>query len=183
MLTLKQIKEIRDHLEKAQNPIFFFDNDPDGLCSFLLLARYIGRGKGIAIRSFPEMKEEYFKKVEELNSDYIFILDKPIVSKEFFEEAKKFNLPIVWIDHHDIEDLYIPDFVSYYNPVKNKTKSNEPVTYLCYNITKKKEDMWLAVIGCISDRFIPEFYSDFQKRYPDLSIRSTEAFFTLADLT
>lgn len=32
MLTEKQISEIREHLEKAQNPLFFFDND-DGLCS------------------------------------------------------------------------------------------------------------------------------------------------------
>ena len=30
--TEKQIKEIRDHLDRAQNPVFFFDNDPDGLC-------------------------------------------------------------------------------------------------------------------------------------------------------
>ena len=49
MLSEKQVKEIREHLEKAQNPLFFFDNDQDGLCSFLLLQRYIGRGKGIAI--------------------------------------------------------------------------------------------------------------------------------------
>ena len=31
MLTEKQLKEIREHLEKAQNPVFFFDNDADGL--------------------------------------------------------------------------------------------------------------------------------------------------------
>ena len=92
-------------MEKAQNPIFFFDNDPDGLCSFLLLQRYIGRGKGIAIKSFPEMTDEYFRRVMELNADYIFILDKPVVSKEFFEEVEKFNIPVVWIDHHNIEGL------------------------------------------------------------------------------
>ena len=46
MLTKKQIKEIKEHLDKAQNPIFFFDNDPDGLCSFLLLQRYCEKGKG-----------------------------------------------------------------------------------------------------------------------------------------
>jgi single-stranded DNA-specific DHH superfamily exonuclease len=39
MLNDKQIDEIREHLEKAQNPLFFFDNDDDGLCSFLLLQR------------------------------------------------------------------------------------------------------------------------------------------------
>ena len=73
MLTEKQVKEIHEHLEKAQNPIFFFDNDPDGLCSFLLLQRYIERGKGVAIKSFPSLDASYCRKVEELNADYVFI--------------------------------------------------------------------------------------------------------------
>jgi single-stranded DNA-specific DHH superfamily exonuclease len=176
MLTKKQIKEIKEHLEKAQNPLFFFDNDPDGLCSFLLLRRYIGRGKGVAIKSFPEMNAEYFQKVKELDSDYIFILDKPVVSAAFFEEVKKFNLPVVWIDHHKIEGLVVPKFVNYYNPAVKNPKKNEPVTYLCYKITERKEDLWIGVIGCISDRFVPDFYKEFMKLYPDLSIKSKEAF-------
>jgi len=176
MLTKKQIKEIREHLEKAQNPLFFFDNDPDGLCSFLLLQRYIGRGKGIAVKSFPEMTADYFRKVGELGADYIFILDKPIVSTDFFEEVRTFNIPIVYIDHHDIDKTKIPEFVHYYNPIFNKDKKNEPVTYLCQKITEKKEDLWLAVIGCISDRFFPDFYPDFVKLYLDLSVKSKDAF-------
>ena len=48
MLSEKQMQELKEHLDRAQNPLFFFDNDADGLCSFLLLARYIGRGKGVA---------------------------------------------------------------------------------------------------------------------------------------
>jgi len=63
MITKKQILEIREHLEKAQNPIFFFDNDGDGLCSFLLLQRYIGRGKGVAMKTSDA--GNYFKKVQE----------------------------------------------------------------------------------------------------------------------
>ena len=175
MLTKKQIGEIREHLDKAQNPVFFFDNDPDGLCSFLLLRRYIGRGKGIAIKSFPEMSAEYFKRATELNADYIFILDKPVVSEEFFDEARNFNIPVVWIDHHDVK-AKVPEFVNYYNPTRNRKKENEPVTYLCYKITNKKEDMWLAVIGCIFDRYIPSFYPKFFKKYPDMAIKSKDAF-------
>ena len=175
MLTKKQVSEIKEHLEKAQNPIFFFDNDPDGLCSFLLLQRYIGRGKGVAIKSFPEMNAEYFKKAQELGADYIFILDKPIVSAAFFGEARNFNIPIVWIDHHNVQ-VQIPDFVHYYNPSLNRFKKNEPVTYLCYRITGKKEDLWLAVAGCISDRYVPDFYPEFIKLYPDLAIKAEDAF-------
>ena len=177
MLTREQVKKVKEHLEKAQNPVFFFDNDQDGLCSFLLLQRYIGRGKGVAIKSFPSMIPEYFRKVNELNADYIFILDKPLVSESFFDEARKVNIPIVWIDHHKIDwKSAVPEFVDYYNPLLNKKKSNEPVTALCYQISKKKEDMWLAMIGCISDDFVPSFYKDFEKKYPDMSIKSKNAF-------
>ena len=177
MLSKKQVAEIQEHLEKAQNPIFFFDNDPDGLCSFLLLQRFIKRGKGIPIKSFPEMNAEYFRKVNELNADYIFILDKPVVSREFFEEVKSFNIPIIWIDHHKTDQTFVPNYVHYYNSALTKTKNkNEPVTYLCYKITNKKEDLWVAVVGCISDRFVPDFYFYFQKLYPDMSIRSKDAF-------
>jgi len=176
MLTRKQINEIREHLSKAQNPIFFFDNDPDGLCSFLLLQRYCGRGKGFLINSFPSMTVDYFRKVNELNADYIFILDKPVVSKEFFDEVHQVNIPVVWIDHHEADKNEVPEFVNYYNPLFNRKKSNEPVTYLCYQITERKEDLWLAVVGCISDKFIPPFYSKFVKQYPDLAIKTKKAF-------
>lgn len=176
MLTQKQVAEIKEHLERAQNPVFFFDNDQDGLCSFLLLQRYIGRGKGIAVKSFPEMDAGYFKRVEELNSDYIFILDKPIISNGFFEEAGKFNLPIVWIDHHEIQTMNIPEDVKYFNPIYNEEKTNEPVTALCYQISQRKEDLWIAVIGCISDRFYPSFYSEFFNQFPELGINTDDAF-------
>ena len=34
MLGEKEIKEIREHLERAKNPLFFFDDDHDGLASY-----------------------------------------------------------------------------------------------------------------------------------------------------
>ena len=204
MLTEEQIKEIKEHLEKAQNPVFFYDNDPDGLCSFLLLQRYIERGRGVAIRSFPELDASYFRKVEELNADYIFILDKPLVSSGFWKEVEKVNIPVVWIDHHDtgifltqdskipvsetlktqrvsdigesLKSSNVPIWVNYYNPIFNADKKSEPVTYLCYQITKRKEDLWLAVAGCIFDHFVPDFYSEFKKIFSDLSIEFLEPF-------
>ncbi len=185
MLTKKQVKEIHEHLERAQNPIFFFDNDCDGLCSFLLLQHWLGRGKGVSIKGSASLEKEYFRKISELNADYVFILDKPKVSQEFFDKVNQINLPIVWIDHHALAQE-IPDFVNYYNPlVKKKTKKinflkeesiAEPVTALCYQVTQKKDDLWLAVAGCLSDKFVPKFYSRFFKKYPELCIKSKSAF-------
>jgi single-stranded DNA-specific DHH superfamily exonuclease len=176
MLTDEQIEEIKSHLNNAQNPVFFFDNDQDGLCSFLLLQKYIGRGKGFPIKTSPALTKDYLRKVEEFNSDYIFILDKPEVSKDFIEEVEKRNIPIVWIDHHDLPKDKILGYVNYYNPLLGEERTNEPVTYLCYKITNRKEDMWIAIVGCISDNLIPEFYGDFMRDFPDLCKEEKDAF-------
>ena len=166
MLNLKQVKEIREHLERAQNPLFFFDNDDDGLASFLLLRRFIGRGKGVAIKSFPGLSENYARKLHELNPDYVFVLDKPSVDKGFLKEAENLNIPVVWIDHHNVPPPENKE-VFYYNPyLENKT--NEPVSYLCYKITDNKNDLWIAMFGCIGDGFFPDFVEEFQERYSDL---------------
>ena len=175
MLTKKQVEEIKEHLNKAQNPVFFFDNDQDGLCSFVIMRKFCEKGKGVQIKSYPAMNKDYFRKVSELKADYVFILDKPVVEKDFFDEAEKINIPVVWIDHHDVQ-VKIPEFVHYYNPVLNKKRTNEPVTHLCYQISGKKEDLWLDIIGCISDHFYPETYPDFAKIFPELAFDSKEPF-------
>ncbi len=177
MLTDKQIEEIREHLQKAQNPLFYYDNDLDGLCSFLLLRRYLGRGKGVAVKSYPDLNPQYAKKAQELKADYVFVLDKPLLAKEFVEEIDKMQIPLVWIDHHDIEgsessteEMIKKESPIYvYNPTKNKgkDKSSEPVTFLTYSISARKEDLWLAFIGCISDHFMPDFVKDFSEQYPE----------------
>ena len=169
MLSEQEIEEIKGHLDKSQNPLFFFDNDADGLCSFLLLSRYAGKGKGVAIKSFPDLNESYARKLYELKPDYIFVLDKPIISDGFIEESRKLNLPLVWIDHHESSaDFKIPEDVHYYNPSKNKDKSVEPVTYLSWRVSKRKEDLWLAVSGCIGDGFLPDFLPEFEEEYNGL---------------
>ncbi|MFH1500469.1 MAG: DHH family phosphoesterase [archaeon] len=165
MLTKGEIEEIREHLNKAQNPLFFFDNDADGLCSFLLLRRFIQRGKGVAIRSFPDLNVSYFRKVQELKPDYIFVLDKPIIADSFVEEAKKLNIPLVWIDHHDIGE--VSKDIYYYNPTRARG-NNVPTTFLCYQVSQKKEDKWIALCGCIADGFLPDFSEDIRMEYPEL---------------
>lgn len=173
MLSIDQINSIREHLENAQNPIFYYDNDADGLCSFVILRKFIGRGRGVAIRSFPKLDSNYIRKIDEFNSDYVFVLDKPEISEDFVKEVNSRGLTLVWIDHHDIpesswESSYENFFV--YNPSRNtdNRKSSEPTTYLCYKVCNIKHDEWLALVGCISDHYIPDFCSSFAKENPDL---------------
>jgi len=176
MLTKKQLQEIKNHLEQAQNPLFFFDNDVDGLCSFLILQRAIGRGKGVAIKSFPDLNKNYLRRINELNPDYIFILDKAEVSEEFINGVHEKAIPIVWIDHHNVKiKKKLLEKVDYFNSYP----SSEPVTYIAYNIFKRKEDMWLAIIGCIGDVYMPNFAHEFSKKYPELFNANLSAFDSL----
>jgi single-stranded DNA-specific DHH superfamily exonuclease len=164
MITKEEIQEIRQMLEESQNPLFFFDNDADGLCSFLLLQRYLGRGKGVAIKSFPDLDKSYLRKIDELNPDYVFILDKPRVNADFLKGVIEKGIPLVWIDHHQVQHENLPEEIKYYNSVP----SAEPVTYICQKITRRKEDEWIAMIGCISDVFIPDFAEKFSKENPEI---------------
>jgi single-stranded DNA-specific DHH superfamily exonuclease len=174
MLSETELKEIKGLLEKSQNPLFFFDNDVDGLCSYLLLQRYLGRGRGIPIRSFPDLNKTYVRKIDELNADTVFILDKPKVSEEFIDEVSGKNIPIVWIDHHEAgTDPRIIKKVHYFNSFP----LSEPVTYICYKISGKDE--WLAMVGCIGDVFKPGFAGKFAGEFPELYNNSLSAFDSL----
>ena len=173
MIPQTQLQEIREHLEASQNPLFFFDNDVDGLCAFLILQRAIGRGKGVAIKSFPDLKEQYVRKVEELNPDAVFILDKAELSKEFAEAVEKKGIPMIWIDHHETKtSKEIIAKTSYYN----SHPSSEPTTYIAQKVFNKKEDLWLAIMGCIGDVYMPDFAEDFEKISPELFNSKISAF-------
>lgn len=174
MLSEKQLSEIRVHLEQAQNPLFFYDNDADGLCSYLLFRRFIGRGKGVAVRSHPDVDERYAKKAQELNADYIFVLDRPVLGERFFEEINRLQLPIVWIDHHDADNNHY-DGVFRYNTTdksggskeESDGENGEPVSCVAYGVVKRKEDLWIALMGCIADHYLPDFKHEFAGMYPE----------------
>jgi single-stranded DNA-specific DHH superfamily exonuclease len=168
MLSGETIEEIREIIERSQNPLFFFDNDLDGLMSFILFLRHLKRGKGVAAKSYPDLSIAYARKIDEFKPDLIVIVDKPLVSEEFFNYTKMHNIPVIWIDHHPLSQKMV-EGISYYNPLYGKNPSNEPVSYWCWKILgEKKDELWIAALGAISDWFIPDFYEEFSSKYSDL---------------
>ena len=64
-LTTKEIKNIKKALDESARPIFFFDDDPDGVCSFVQFYKYKGDGKGVILKTGHQLTEELIRKVDE----------------------------------------------------------------------------------------------------------------------
>ncbi len=171
MLSTQQCEELREHLTRAQNPVFYYDNDADGLCAFLLLRRFLGRGKGVAVRSYPGLHHTYARKAQELGADAVFILDKPVLDPAFLTALRALAIPIIWVDHHEsnVPSPFTPgeDFFIY-NPMYGTPASSEPVTYWAQRVCRRGEDLWIAVMGCIADHYLPDFAATFAETHPDL---------------
>ena len=167
-LTEQQFQEIRDTLTNSEKPLFFFDDDPDGLTSFLLLYRWCKKGTGVVVKSSPKLDSKYLLKVEECMPDVVVILDKPMVDQAFIDSMRQVCDPtIIWIDHHPPQKN---TGVRYYNPRVAEDSDNRPTNYWCWQVVKhdRPQDLWIAMAGCIGDWFLPEFTADFSTAYPKL---------------
>ncbi|MEM2121277.1 MAG: DHH family phosphoesterase [Candidatus Woesearchaeota archaeon] len=169
MAILKEdLIKIKNLLDEASRPIYFFDDDPDGLSSFLLFYRYKKTGKGIVIKSSPVLEEKYASKVNEYYADTVFVLDKPITSQEFVDAC----LPgkVIVIDHHEPIKL---NNALYFNPRIENNLDNRPVSYWCYRVVK--QDLWIAMTGMIGDWFLSKKLKEkLSKEYPELLPREIE---------
>ena len=162
MLTEKEIEFLREELATAKNPLFFYDDDPDGLSSFLLLYRKHREGRGIIVKSTPKIDKRWVQKVQENNPDKIFILDVPMVEQEFVDEVKR---PIFHLDHH--EPLHL-EKVHYFNPRIKDKDAYIPTTRMAYQINGDEKDLWIAAVGCLADWHMPDFIDEFILKYPGL---------------
>lgn len=180
MISKSQILEIREKLEASQNPLFFYDNDCDGLCSFLILRRALNRGKGVTIKSFPDLKAQYCRKIDELNPDTIVILDKAELSQEFADYAEEKDIPIIWIDHHETKTPKETIKKTFYY---TSHPSAEPTSYIAQKIFNRQDDIWLSLLGCIADVYLPEFAKKFSADNPELLPPNLDAFTALQSTT
>jgi hypothetical protein len=169
-----QYEQIRKELQGCEKPLIFFHDDADGLASYLLLRRYMKKGKGILVKAVPKLDDRYFHYVEEYTPDKIFVVDVSILEQEFIDKA---NLPIVWIDHHQLLQRH---HVLYFNPREGNPQDSHPASYICYKAVQ--QDLWIAMAGIIGDWLIPEFLKEFSDQYPDLFLDKAktpgEALFT-----
>lgn len=163
MISEKEVSIIKDELENCQSPFFFFHDDPDGFASFLLLYRFKKEGYFTCVKSSPNIAADLFsRKVIDSGADKVFVLDIANVEQDFVDIIK---LPVIWIDHHDPQDV---EKVKYFNPRVHGI--NVPTSELCWNVVCKErpQDLWLAVLGCVGDWHMPSFASALCSASPDI---------------
>lgn len=168
MLTPKQVTSLREQLATAKNPLFLFDDDPDGLCSFLLFYKLHREGHGTVIKALPKIDPRFLRKVEEYHPDKIFILDIPMVDQEFIDQAKT---PITWVDHHEPLERRKVD---YFNPRITQPGLYIPTTRLAYQINPDPDSLWIAMVGCLGDYHLPDFQPVFLEKYPKLMTKTKD---------
>lgn len=156
----EQLQSFRKSIDSAKRILVFFDDDTDGLASYLQVHAYKGDAIGVAVRAVPELREDYLRKVEEHHPDLILVFDMAKISKEFLE---KVQVPLIWVDHHEPQ---AHGNALYLNPRLEDDADNRPTSYWIYQTLRSS--LWLATIGCIADWFWPEFIGEFQAQYPEL---------------
>jgi len=182
-LTRQENEEIKAELVSSETPFFLFHDDPDGLASYILLKRFIHKGRGMMVKAEPNVDDRFLVAVKSVRPDTLFVLDVALMQQSFVNTvlSPMFGVKkIVWIDHHQPMELMQ---VKYYNPRTHLVHDNPPVSDLCFKIVEKTNpnDLWLAMAGIVSDWYMPDFAPEFIREYPDLlpkPMTAEEAMFT-----
>jgi len=159
---------IRQELANSKKTLFFFHDDPDGICSFLQMNQYAKTSYGVIVKSKPILDEKFFAKIDSYQPDLVMTLDLAIVKQEFIDHCNEQGIKVVIVDHHEIND--IKDYTQYYNPKMFHEGDVTANSSLCYYILEQpKELMWLAALGTVADWQLPKFYNMVTAQFPDLT--------------
>lgn len=159
MALKKVIEEVRKKIEASRKPLYFYDDDPDGLSSLLIILRKFKKGYGIPVKRNDEGQVSvYINRVDERNPDLVVTLDKPMITQDIIDQIK---VPMIIVDHHPVNDV---KGVKYLNPRIYDEKDNRPTTYWAYQIAEEPEESdWIAATGIVADHFLPD--KDFMKKF------------------
>ncbi|MFH0869686.1 MAG: DHHA1 domain-containing protein [archaeon] len=161
-LTEEQLQRLREAFDSSARPLILFDDDADGLSSFLMVYKHIREGKGIPVKNVKSLGAEMAQKINDYSPDLVVLLDIPVMNQEFFDNV---HARTIWLDHHPPQKCR---GVEYYNPRTSNPADNRPTSYWVYRVIEQY--LWIAMAGMIGDWFMPEeeIRQEFLKKYPEL---------------
>ncbi|MFQ5620473.1 MAG: DHH family phosphoesterase [Candidatus Nanoarchaeia archaeon] len=158
MIPEKALKIIRDELENCSNPLFFFHDDPDGTSAYIQFYRVKKEGYCNMVKMLPKMTVNHLRWVNDFGSDKVFVFDVAMMDQEFVDKCPA---PIVWLDHHDVQEI---SGVTYIN-AKNYGETTPP-SVMAYQAFEK--DLWLACVGAIGDWYWTDLLYELKSKEPQL---------------
>lgn len=168
----EQLAAFKERVLGAKRVIVFYDDDGDGLSSYLLVYRARGgdNGSTIGVRvhaSAMVPAELAMRKIEENGGDLVLVLDKPYVEQAFLETCP---LPILWLDHHEPQtaQVAVARETTYLNPRIEDDTDNRCTTHWVWHALGREQDLWIAAIGSISDWQMTDIAEVFRAQHPEL---------------
>lgn len=155
----------------SKNVALFYDDDPDGICSGVILEKYLVRkGFNVKLRlhfdkNNTPYSEKFVKLLEDNNVDLLVSTDFCIGGFGYYEEYKQFitnsNIRALIFEHHQDDSIYSFDEnkALYINSGHIQTEING-AQYCCsklvYDVLTKTDPgltvtNWVAAIGIIGD--------------------------------
>ncbi len=168
----KSAKEIVDFIADKKNVAIFHDNDPDGICSGVLLSKFVKlKGKEVKLKLHFTDKCKPFSdifndKLIKNEIDLLIFTDFSISGYGYFDLHSEFvkshpNIKIIVLDHHaSLADYGVAENVLYLNS-GDFQKNPHPEQYCCskfvYDLIFEVEPDfikpfdWISAIGIIGD--------------------------------
>ena len=169
----EDLQTILNNADQAKNPAVVFDDDGDGVCSFLQLHKFLEM-RGIDLKKWatlrtkrPVIKDKLSELISENHVDSLFVLDIVGAKERFFSDLN--GTKITWIDHHAMcdDNRDLPERkLNYINPsLRRLTKEVPyfPTSAICYEAWR--QDAWIAAIGYLSDGALPMALLDLFHEY------------------
>lgn len=159
-LEIKESKavEFLKNITEKDVVITIFHNDTDGICSCVLINKFlkerIGKTSDFIISQPMPLTKTLIQRVKLSIPTKIIILDLAIdQEKNICKKLEGISETLV-IDHHQITNMMNFKKIIYYNPLLEKDvyQSTSYLTYkLCSKIIDMKKYLWISLIGIAGD--------------------------------
>lgn len=142
-------------IKTTDNVVIIFNNDGDGICSCVLINKYLKDNKPYIISQPMPTEKNLIRKVQTTVPGKIIILDIAIDQQQSVLKNMAGMADILIIDHHQIFRDMNSDSVVHYNPRFEKSDIYKSASYCTYKICSALQDisefLWIATVGAVSD--------------------------------
>ena len=163
----KEIEKIRSMINESKKPLFFFDTDTDGSCSYIQLRNAFPQIKD----GFPVSKDDdsQARAVNRIEYDYDLIIcfDTPYLSKEFFKRTK--DMKVLIVDHHNIvmqDKLDEYKNVYFFNPLRFNSGDERCSSYWAYRVSGREDNLFYAAMASVADFYILDVLKELYEYNP-----------------